>query len=358
MTVIMSRFLLCIFVQLLFVFFIPTAFAALPSSTNYKIQSYSFGGGGTRNSTSTNYSLFGISGDITGKTSSTTYTARNGLNYMLQVNVPTAPTVSNPGTTYDRLKLVINTSSNPTDATYAVSISSDNFVSDIRFVKSDNTVGSTLAISDYRTYTNWGAASGVFVTTLKPNTTYYFKVKARQGKYAESNYGPVASVATSNPTLTFALSSSTLTFQTPTAGNNYTDSSESTTVTTSTNAYNGYSVYAHETQSLTAPGGKTIADYTSPNSAPTTWSGTGFGYTTNDTNLTGSGGVNRFASATKYAGFTQAQFGDIVADDTGPVQSSPISNEQFTISYRVTVTGATQAGTYTNTIIYAIAAAY
>jgi hypothetical protein len=113
-------------------------------------------------------------------------------------------------------------------------------------------------------------------------------------------------------------------------------------------------------QTLTA-GAATIANYGSSNSTPTSWSGTGFGYSTNDSSLTtGAGGPSRFNNGTNYAGFIQSTntSGDPVADDLGPVQSSPISNEQFTIGYRVTANNTTPSGTYKNVILYTVMATY
>lgn len=334
-------------------------FASLPASNNFKLDGYSFGAGGTSNNTSSSsFKLNGTAGEVEfGRPSSSSFKAGSGLTYLLNANVPSAPSLSTPGNNYDRILFVVNTSSNPTDTTYALQIStSSNFSSGNNYIKSDGTIGATLATSDFKTYTNWGGASGTFVTGLASNTTYYIRVKARQGNFSETEWGPSASITTQDPSLTFSLDSSTITFSNLNAGNSYTDNSKNNILTTSTNAYNGYTIYAHVTQALTAPGGSTIANYTSPNSAPTTWSGTGFGYNTSDTNLSG-GTANRF-SGSKYAGFTTSVSGDPVADDPGPVTNSPISSEQFTISYRVTGDNVTPVGTYTNTILYSIVPVY
>lgn len=346
---------------LLFMISTSPTFAALPSSASYQLRGYSFGAGGGNNITSTNYGFYGVAGEIEfGQLSSASYKVGTGLTYLLQSNLPGAPTITNPGNTYDRLQIILNTSSNPTDTTYAIQLSTvSNFASNISYVKSDNTIGATLTTADYRTYTSFGGASGFFVTRLSPNTTYYFRVKARQGKYSETGWGPSSSAATINSTLTLTLSANTITFSPLNAGNSYTDSAKSTTLTTTTNAYNGYTIYGKETTSLTSPSGATIANYTSPNSAPTAWSGTGFGYTTNNTNLAGSGGANRFNNGTYYAGFgTNSGHpndpGDIVASDAGPVQSSEIINESFIISYRITGSNTTSSGTYSNIILYTI----
>jgi len=332
-----------------------------PSSANFQLQEYGFGAGGTDTSmNSTNFKIFGTAGEVeSGRPFSSNFKAGSGLIYTLKLNVPPAPTLSNPGTNYDRLKFVLNQGGNASDATYAISISTDNFVSDIKYIKADLTVGSTLTTSDYKSYTNWGGASGNFVTNLKNGTTYYARARARLANFTETEWGPAsAGIMTSNSSLTFSLDSSSIVFDNLTPANSYTDSGKHTVMTTSTNAYNGYSVYARESQSLKTPDNNTISDYSGTNALPTTWSGTGFGYTTNDSNLSGTGGINRFAGGTKYSGFITTGPGDIVADDPGPVQSAPISNEQFTVGYNVVVSATTPAGTYGNVILYTIVPSY
>lgn len=356
MYIILSAFLL-----LSFIFPFQDIFADLPKSTNFQLGGYSFGSGGTdNNTTSTNFGVFGTTGEVEfNSPTSSNFKAGSGLTYILAANAPGAPTLSTPANNYDRIKFILNTSGNPTDTTFALQISTtSNFSSGNNYIKSDGTIGPTLSTSDYKTYTNWGGASGSFVTNLISNTTYYIRARARQGIFSESDWGPSASITTNTPTLTFSLSSPTVTFSNLNSSNSYTDSNKSTTLTTSTNAYNGYTVYGSITQSLTSPDGS-ISNFSSPNSAPTSWSGTGFGYTTNDTNLGGTGGANRFSSGTLYAGFqTVASGSDPVADDPGPVTTTAISNEQFTIFYRVTGSSTTKAGTYTTTILYNIVPSY
>lgn len=323
-------------------------------STTYDLKGYGFGSGGTTSNDSTTYSLFGLSGQTDqGLATSTTYQLGAGLTYVLQAYTPPAPTLSTPGANYDRILLVINTGNNPSDATYAIQESTtSDFSSAVNYVKSDGTLGPTLASSDWQIYTSWGGASGAFVTGLTGNTTYYFRVAAKQGNYTQSPWGSAANITTNTAILSYSLDSNSITFSNLNSGNSYTDNSKTTVMTTTTNAYNGYVVYGRETQALTTPDGNTIADYTSPNSAPTTWSGIGFGYNTDDTNLTG-GTANRF-SGNKYAGFGTTGPGDPVADNAGPVTSTEISGEQFTITYRITGDNTTKAGTYQNTILYTI----
>ena len=330
-----------------------------PSSSHYELKDYGFGAGGTA-SASLNYGLFGVAGEMEASAaSSNTYKVLGGLTYEIKAPVPPAPTFSNPATNYDRLLTIINAGTNQSDATYAVEISTDStFASDIHYIQSDFSIGSTLIASCFMNYTTWNSASGKFVTGLYPHTTYYARVKARQGNYTESEWGAVSLGAlTSDPSLTFGMDNSSITFNSLNAGNSYTDSSKNTVLTTSTNAYNGYVVWANESGALSS-GGDTIADYAGTNNTPTTWSGTGFGYTTSDSDLqTGTGGSARF-SGSKYAGFSTTPNQDPVADHTAKIENPSLSGETFTISYNVVATSTNAAGTYKNTIIYTVVPIY
>lgn len=336
------------------VFVVPQFVFAGPQSTTYELKEYGFGSGGVTGSESTSYSLFGLLGETEyGQLSSTNYSANTGLTFTIISHVPAAPTFTNPSNNYDRLKFVIDNGGNPTDTTFAIAISTDDFVT-TSYIQDDNTVGATLGSEDWQTYTNWGGASGEYVTGLLPGTTYKIKVKARQGNYTETPYSATASVATVQPSLTFGIDSASITFDNLYSGNSWTDTSKSTVLTTSTNAYNGYSIYAHVTQALTN-GATTIPNYGSTNASPSTWSGYGFGYNTSDTDLAG-GTANRFGGS-KYAGFTTSTSGDPVADHTGPV-TTEISSEQFTLSYKVVTQDIQKAGTYSTTVLYVVIPSY
>ncbi len=181
-------------------------FFSIPASTNFQLKSYEFGGGsGTGDST--NYSTEGVVEDFGGPQASTGYSLNAGLVFVQQANVPVAPTFQNTGSWYNKLQFIINQSSNPSDATYAIAISTDNFTT-TNYIQNDNTIGATLGAEDFQTYTDWGGASGEYVIGLTPNTTYYIKVKATQGKYSESPWGPVVSVATSQSSLAFDIDTS------------------------------------------------------------------------------------------------------------------------------------------------------
>lgn len=189
------------------------AFAG-PSSINYKLEQYSFGAGGEDSMASGTYGMSAILGEVeSGQLSSTNFKVNSGLYYTMMANVPPAPSISNPSNYYNRLKIVINEGGNASDALYAVAISTDNFVSDTKYIQDDNTISSTLGIEDWRTYSGvggWGGASGIIISGLSPNTTYTVKAAAKKGSFTESGYGPTSQAATILPTLSFDIDVSTI----------------------------------------------------------------------------------------------------------------------------------------------------
>lgn len=199
----MNKYLLII---LLYIIFLPVKVAfAGPASTQYELVEYGFGNGSTEGNTGGNtYQIFGNSGEQgIDKPNSGSFAALLGLIGTMQANVPPAPTFTNPSSYYNKLLLTINQGNNPSDTLYAISISTDNFSSDIRYVQSDNTIGSTYNLSNFQSYSAWGSGSGFLVIGLNSSTTYYVRVSALQGDYTHSPFGPVASAATVGSTLSF-----------------------------------------------------------------------------------------------------------------------------------------------------------
>lgn len=186
-------------------------FAALPATSNYRLNSYGFGSGGTVSSKTTTYSLEGISGEISGPPASTANTTtKPGFIQTEQANVPKLSSIdNNGGIYYNKLHFVIDNQNNPTDATFLISVSSDNFATDIKYLQPDGTLSTALSLTDYQTYNQWGGASGSLIIGLLPSTTYSVHLKATQGKFTESAYGPVSSQATAASSLTFSLVTST-----------------------------------------------------------------------------------------------------------------------------------------------------
>jgi len=177
--------------------------ATLPASTNYKLNSYGFGNGGTSNSASTNYRVNGLAGEQAGSGSSTNYKVGAGENYLKQANVPIVA-ISNPSNWYDKLQLVLDPQNNPSDATFLVEISTDGFTT-TDYVQDDFTVGTTLVSTDYMTYSELGGATGVTLRGLTPSTVYSVKAAALRGSFTESQFGPVATASTVNTQLSFAI---------------------------------------------------------------------------------------------------------------------------------------------------------
>lgn len=175
-----------------------------PQTSNYELKEYGFGSGGTSGSSTENYSLFGVTGEVDqGVGTTDNYKSLPGLTFTMQADLPPAPTVSNPSNFYNKLNLVVNISDNPSDTKYAIAASTDNFATDTRYVQSTNTIGATLGAEDWQTYAAWGSGTGISVIGLSPGTTYSFKVAAVHGDFTQTGFGPVGSAATVNPTLTF-----------------------------------------------------------------------------------------------------------------------------------------------------------
>ena len=236
-------------------------FAAMPTSTNYSLKGYDLGGSGNSGSSSS-YKLNATAGSQgTNASSSASYGENAGQPAVNTSNVPPAPTFTNPSSYYDRLQLVLATGGNPTDAKYAIAISPDGFTT-TQYVKSDHSVGGSLAGTDYPTYAAWGGASGFLVLGLLPGTTYTVKVKAMQGNFSESAYGPTATAATLNPTVSFTVATTlsatppfTISFGSLAPGS-VTSSTADASLTLSTNALTGGRIYVRDSnaglQSLNA----------------------------------------------------------------------------------------------------------
>lgn len=237
-------------------------FGALPSTTNYSLQSYGFGSGGTANSSTANYSLSGITGELSGQTATTSnYTLKPGYTETQQANVPKI-TLTNPSSYYDKLHFVIDQQNNPSDALYALQVCvgadwTPTCSGTTLYVKSDDTLGSSLTVADYQTYSTWGGAGGTDIIGLSSSTTYYIRAKATQGKFTESAYGPSSNAATVGQQISFCLytnancaaggnseSLNLLTGSVATSGNIGVDFS--------TNADSGGSVYIYSTGALTS----------------------------------------------------------------------------------------------------------
>jgi hypothetical protein len=219
-------------------------FLAMPASTNYKLKDFGFGTGGTTTATDGTYKMEAITGEVSeDQLSGADYDLGAGLIYTNQANVPPAPSFTNPSSYYNKLHITLAAGGNPSDAKFAIAISTDNFVSDTRYVQSDNTVGAALGAEDYQTLANWGGGSGEDIIGLSANTEYKVKVKAMQGNFTETGYGPIATASTVNPTMSFSIDTNTLNFGDLAAG--AVADSPDVQVDFATNGENGGKVYVY-----------------------------------------------------------------------------------------------------------------
>lgn len=280
-----------VYLLIIFVLLNPSPILAQssPTSPNYVMKQWGFGSGGGSQSDGT-ISIFSVSGeDSIGNETSPNYQLQAGLNYTINKNVPAAPTVTNPSNYYNKLHLVIDSANNPNTTTYAIAISTDNFVSDKRFIKNDHTITSSLSTSDWQTYTDWGGASGFNVLGLSPNTTYYFRSSAFQGDYSQSPFGPAASGATQNSQLSFNITPNIINLGSLTP-NSVIVSGTTITTTSSTNGSGGVFVYVTGTN-----GGlkSTATNYTINTTSSNLVSQTeGFGIRGTSTSQTSGGPMN------------------------------------------------------------------
>jgi len=153
--------------------------------------------------------------------------------------------------------------------------------------------------------------------------------------------------------------------------NNYTTSTGTTTIGITTSASNGYIItaWAINDGKLKLENLNIYIDkWSGSNATPTDWANKctdpqqecGFGYNTNDSNLTG-GVADRFiktdgncGSDNKcWAGFAISGPGEPVGDFTAPTSSATT-----TISYRVSISNIQAAGKYQTTLIYIVTANY
>lgn len=107
-------------------------------------------------------------------------------NFVTLANIPGAPTVG--GATTNSLNVSINANGNSAATEFAIQVTNDN-----SYVQLDGTLGGSEA---WTNLAGWGTKT---VTGLSPNTTYGFRVKARNLDNIETAFGSVTDAATINP---------------------------------------------------------------------------------------------------------------------------------------------------------------
>ena len=334
-------------------------FAAMPSSSNYSLKGYDLGASGNSGSSSS-YKLNATAGSQgTTPASSATYGENTGQPTVNTSNVPPAPTFTNPSSYYDRLQLVLATGSNPSDTKFAIAISPDAFASTTQYVKSDHSVGASLTATDYQTYTAWGGGSGFMVLGLQPSTTYTVKVKAMQGNFSESAYGPTAAIATVAPTVSFTLATTlsatppfTITFGNLVLGS-VTNTDADVSLTLSTNALAGGRVYLRDSNAGLL---SSAASYTLSSATADLSSATGYGAAVLSTSQVSGGpltAVAPFNGAGNNVGALTTALREVAST------SAPVTSGSLTVRLKAKADVRVPAATdYTDTLTFVAAMMY
>lgn len=226
-------------------------------------------------------------------------------------------------------------------------------------------VGTTAGGNELVGWVSIGLVTSQTITPLTLGTSEVYYVAIRATDNAGNSVVLSSDGQLVAPSLSFTISGGTVQFSNLNAGNNYTDT-QSTTLTTSTNARNGYEVRAYTTGLLESLTADTISMFTGGTyAAPDSWNGgdTGFGYTSSDTIVQGS---DIFTAATCLGGgsgpcfapYSQSAPGNVVADNQSTITGTPIVNESFTITHRVTTSPEQPPGNYQTTVIFSVSAKY
>ena len=218
---------------IVFVLFFPlSVYAAELTSPNYKITGVTTNQGGIIQTTDGDYSALLEAGRISNnpRNYSATYKLYTSPEDAFIAAVPTVScfetttsghsdcttgpsqlssggmiAICGPSGCYDRARFEIGASNNPADTLYAVMISTDNFVSDVRYVDG-NTFWpesiSTHNLNDLHTKTDWEDPD-FNLLGLQSSTTYYIKIFALHADFTQSEPGPVASATTSSGAVSF-----------------------------------------------------------------------------------------------------------------------------------------------------------
>ncbi|MCX7956538.1 MAG: fibronectin type III domain-containing protein [Endomicrobia bacterium] len=96
-------------------------------------------------------------------------------------NIPGKPIVSSPTTDSVTVK-INNNDGNPPHTEYAIYNENEG--------KWLTSIGTFSLTAVWLTYNSWGGSNGIINTGLSPNTTYYYKVIARNGDGVETNFSP------------------------------------------------------------------------------------------------------------------------------------------------------------------------
>jgi hypothetical protein len=234
-------------------------------------------------------------------------------------------------------------------------------------LKYEYSIGTSSGGTNIVNWTDNGTTTSVTVSslTLQSSVLYYFNVRVTDNASNTAVFSSDGQRVL--PSLSFSLSTNSVNFQNLNNGNQFSDT-QNTTITTTTNAYNGYVIRLFKVDALrsTLYPAVSIGDFDGGTYAnPATWAigNYGFGYTSNDTTIQG---ANKFNAVTCpgggsppcFAPFSSTAPGDIIADHTSLVTGTPVSAEQFIITYKVKTPATQTSGPYNTTLVYTIIPQY
>jgi hypothetical protein len=123
---------------------------------------------------------------------------RKGTSYYFQGLIDEV-LIYNTALTQTQINTLYNTSrpvSNPSDTLYAIQISTDNFVSDIRYIDgSTNEPKNSVTLNDFRTKSQWESET-FNILGLQEGTQYYLRIIALHGDFTQTEEGPEETTTT------------------------------------------------------------------------------------------------------------------------------------------------------------------
>jgi len=319
----------------------PVIAAGFMESSSYRIDYETVSGGGQPESSSS-YDLLQSIGEIGADFfQSLTYKGGGGISFGIMANVPPAPTLVNDGSPsyYNKLHFTIDSGNNPSDTLFAIAITDDDWATQEYIQQCSNgacLIGEDLGSEDWQTYSEFGGASGKLVTGLWSETTYKIKVRARQGDFTATDWGPSSAGAdTVALSISFAISKDSLDLAT--VGPSQVES-DNHTITTTTNAESGYVTTVIEDGNL-----RKGAD---------------------DINDVADGEVS--AGHEEYGIRTSGADGQMNSNDTAILDTvqdvakniEPISDSIVTVTYKAGISPSTLAGQYQHAVTYICTATF
>lgn len=346
-------------------------YAADYSSLNFLVSNPVVGEGGAASSSAANFVEKGSIGGVraVGKSSGVNFTVKSGFEYYDETapDVKSAIVSDGPGADIDEQNSISSLSANW--GGFADSESGLRLLMPYEYAvyrESDGKFWNSGTLS-WQTAEFWAATALTSATVapvyLDTGDRYFFKARAW------NNARMISRAVSSNGVyiiskLSFSLSGGAVDLGELDAANNFTREDASSTTRVSTNARNGYTIKAWATGNLAHADFSeiTIADFAGINELPLSWSRDcaesesycAFGYTTSDNNL-GGGAPDRFtAGGKKYARFLHSGPGEPVADHTEQItgQTGELTDEEFTIGYKVSANENTLTGRYATNIVF------